>query len=127
MLVLPYEGRQGECALLNIQMEVNLHLAENKKVQVIWTVTKLGSKFNIKNDTKKEYQHDLIYSVKFSLESCEESCNDEIGRRSAERVSDHSGRDKSSRIYKHSIEKDHPTVKLQEFENFSKGFPRRKL
>ena len=35
-------------------MEINRHLAENEKAQVIYTGTKLGSKFNIKYATKKE-------------------------------------------------------------------------
>ena len=54
-----------------------------------------------------------------SLEICDESCNGEIERRLAERVSDHSVRDQSSPMYKYSIEKVHPTVKLQDFEVLS--------
>ena len=54
-------------------MEINRHLAENKNAQVIYTGTKLRSKFDSKDAIKKEYQHDLIYSVKFSLETSEES------------------------------------------------------
>lgn len=34
--------------------------------------------------------------------------------------SDHSGRDRSSQIYIHGIEKDHPTMKLEDFEILSK-------
>ena len=67
------------------------------------------------NCSKREHQHDLIYSVKWPLETCDESYNGEIGKRLAERVTDHNCRDKSFYIYKHSIEKDHPTVKLQDF------------
>ena len=47
-----------------------------------------------------------------------------MGRRLAERVSDHSGRYKSSHMHEHSIEKEHRTVKLQDFEIISKGFRR---
>ena len=47
MLILPYKGEQDERALRNINMKINCHLPDNKKVQVIYTGTKLGSKFNI--------------------------------------------------------------------------------
>ena len=39
-----------------------------------------------------------------------------------QRISDHGCRDGSSRMYKHFIEKDHPTVKLEDFQILSKGF-----
>ena len=54
-------------------MEITRHLAENKKAQVMYTGIKLGSKFNIKDATKKEYQHDFIYSAKCLLETCDKS------------------------------------------------------
>lgn len=122
MLILPYKKEQGERALRNINRNVNRHLPEVKKAQVIQAVTKLGSKFNIKDVTKKEHQHGSIYSVKFPLETCEECLIGEIGRKIAERVSEHSGRYKSFDRYKSSIEKDHPAVKILDFEIFSKRF-----
>lgn len=119
MLILHYQGKQDDRALTNINREIDRHSPENKKVQVSYTGTKLGSKINAKDVTKKEQQHDLVCSVKCPLEICDESCNGEIERRLAERVSDHSVRDKSSPMYKYSIEKVHPTVKLQDFEVLS--------
>ena len=47
--------------------------------------------------------------------------------KSEERVKDLSGRDKSSHMYKLFIEKNHPTVKRQDFEISSKGFRQRKI
>ena len=46
-------------------------------------------------------------------ETCEEICNVEIGRRLAVCVRGQSGIDKSSNMYKDSIEKDHSTVNHQ--------------
>ena len=39
-----------------------------------------------------------------------------------QRISDHGGRDRSSQMYKHSIEKDHPTEKVEDSEILGKGF-----
>ena len=47
--------------------------------------------------------------------------------KSEERVKDLSVRDKSSHMYKHFIEKNHLTVKRQDFEISSKGFRQRKI
>ena len=85
------------------------------------------NKFNIKDFTKKEHQHDLIDGVKFSSETCDEIYNYEVGGRLAERVSDLRGRDRSSHMNKHFIEKTRPTVKRQDFEISSKGFRQRKI
>ena len=105
---------------------MNCHLPENKETQLIYTGIKLGNRCNIKNVTQKEHQHDLIYSVKFLLETCNESYNFEIARLVG-RVSDHIGKDRSSHMNKHSIEIDHLTVKLEDFEILSRRFRERKL
>ena len=79
---------------------------------------------SIKDKTKKEHQQDLVYSVKCPVDTCNESYNGEIGRRLAG-VRDHSGRDKSSHMYKHSVEQDHPTVNLDDFQILCQGYRQR--
>ena len=49
LVILPYMSKQGDCPARNTNTEINSNSAENKKAQVICTVTKLGSKFNIKD------------------------------------------------------------------------------
>ena len=53
MLIVLYNGKQGEHVLKNVNMEINRHLPENKKDQLIYTGIKFGSKFNIKDTTEK--------------------------------------------------------------------------
>ena len=77
-LILPYKGKKDNRTLRNISRELNRHLPENKKTQVIYTCTKLRSKFNIKDITKREHQHDLIYSVKCPSKTCDKSYNGKI-------------------------------------------------
>ena len=49
-------------------------------MQQVYTGTKLETKFNVKDKTKKEHHHhDLTYSVKYTMKNCPESYNDETG------------------------------------------------
>ena len=69
LLIFLYRGKQGDRALRNFNREINCHLFENKKAQVICTVTKLASKLYIKSITKTDNQHDFIsyLLLKFSF------------------------------------------------------------
>ena len=53
---------------------------------LVFTGTKLGTKFNIKDKTSKEHQHDLTYSVVCPDRNCNEGYNGETGRRLIKRV-----------------------------------------
>ena len=67
MLVFPYKGIQGENTLKHIKREISKVLPEDKNMQLVYTGTKLVTKFNVKEKTKKEHNYDLIYSVKCPL------------------------------------------------------------
>ena len=49
---------------LTLQEKVNKTLPDKHKGLLVYTSTKLGCNFNIKDITKKEHKHDLVYSVK---------------------------------------------------------------
>ena len=96
-------------------------------MQLAYTGNKLGTKFNVKDKTKKEHHHDLTYSVKCSMRNCLESYNGETGRRLIERLNEHSGKDINSHMFKHSIAANHPTVTLDNCTVFSSGYCNRKF
>ena len=100
-VILPYKG---EHTLANVKRHIAKLLPEQEEVVLVFTGTKLGTKFNIKDKTSKEHQHDLTYSVICPDLNCNEGYNGEIGRRLIERVYEHSGKDVNSRVFKHSIE-----------------------
>ena len=122
MLDLLYKGIQGEHTLKNIEREISKVLPQDKNMQLFYTGTKLGTKFNVKDKTKKEHHHDLTYSVKCPMK------NGETGRRLIlERVNEHSGKDINSHMFKHSIAVNHPTVALYDFTVLSSGYRNRKF
>ena len=112
MLVLPYKEIQGEHTLKHIKREINKLLPEDKNMLLVYTGTKLGSKVNVKDKTKKKHHHDSTYSVKCPMKNCLESYNGETGRRLIERVNEHSGKDMNSHMFKHSMAANHPTVTI---------------
>ena len=127
MLVLPYKGIQGKHTLKHIKRKINKILPEYKNMQLVYTGTKLGTKFNVKDKTKKEHHHDLTYSVKCPMKNCLESYNGETGRKLIERVNEHSGKDINSHMFKHSIAANHPTVRLDDFTVLSSCYRNRKF
>ena len=74
---------------------------------------KLGSNFQIKDKTKLDHKHDLLYYVK--CPECQEDYIREIGRRLHERIRDHSGKDSRSHMLKFSLENNHEHVSFEDF------------
>ena len=108
MLVLLCKGIQGEHTLKNNKRKINKVLPENKNMELVYTGTKLGTKFNVKGKTKKEHHHDLANSVKCPVKDCIDSYNGETGRRLIEQVNERSGKDVNSHMFKCWIEANQP-------------------
>ena len=76
LLMIPYQGRKGEQAIKTIRKTIKRLLPSNIKVKVSFTGKKLNSCFNIKDRTKFEHRHDVIY-----LRKCPETMqNDKFSR-----------------------------------------------
>ena len=71
-LILPYKGKKGEHTLKNVKRHTTKLLSEQEGVALVFTGKKLGTKFNIKNETSKEHRHDLTYSVVCPDANCSE-------------------------------------------------------
>ena len=72
LLMIPYQGGKGEQVIKSVRKTIKRLLPSNIKVQVSFTGNKLSSCFNIKDKTKFEHRHDVIY-----LGTCPETtCND---------------------------------------------------
>ena len=88
-ITLPYKGQQGEKVLKSLKTTLHRSLPNNIETKVVYTRIKLGSNFQIKDKTKFNHKHDLVYYAKYP--ECEKDYTGEIGRRLHERICDHSG------------------------------------
>ena len=99
LLMLPYKGKVGETTLKSLWNTLKSVKPANDTCKIIYTWTKLASKFNIKGKISKEHKHDLIYKAQCSNLSCDETYIGEVGTRFSEGIIDHSGRDDKSHLY----------------------------
>ena len=91
----------------------------------MYTGTKLGSSFQIKDKTKFDRKHDLVYYVK--CPECQEDYIGEIGRRLHERICDHNGKDSRSHMLKHSLENNQRQVSFEDFRILRNGYTNSKI
>ena len=96
---------------------VNKLLPSNTKIEVAFKSTKLSSCFNVKDKIDFEHNHDLIYHAKCPEPTCIDDYMRESARRITERIKDHNGRDHTSQVWNHSIEKSHKNVIDKNFHN----------
>ena len=106
---------------------MNKILPNKQKATLVYTSTKLGSNFNIKDIIKKEHKHDLVYSVKCPEEICNETYIGETGRRLAERIDEHRGKDKNSHVYQHPMNSNHALVTIDDFTILNSGYKHKKF
>ena len=108
--MVPYQEGKEKQVIKWVRKTIKRLLPSNIKVQVCFTGNKLSSSFNIKDKTKFEHRHDVIY-----LETCPERTSNDyyIGEakwRIFERAKDHNGRDFKSHLLKHTLENDHQNL-----------------
>ena len=65
---------------------------------MVYTGKKLSTCFNVKGQSKFEHQHDVVYYADSPNGKSRENYAGESGRRIAERIKDHNGRDQKSHI-----------------------------
>ena len=91
LLMLPYKGEVAETTLKSLQNTLKYVIPVNNTCKIIYTGTKLASKFNIKDEISKKQKHDLIYKAQCLDLNCDETYIGEIGKRFLERIINHSG------------------------------------
>ena len=127
MLVLTYAGNKGEKIWKSMNNFSTRVLPCNVKTSTAYSGTKLSSKFQLKYQTKKDHQDDVVYYSKCPEEQCTEDCTGETGKHLMEHVKDHSGKDSKSHLFKHSVETNQNTVTLDDFKIIGKGYKRSKF
>ena len=108
LLLLPYQGEQGLHLTKSLKRNLKSLLPSTVKANIGFTSKKLSTCFQIKEQTKFEHKHDIIY-----LATCpEDNCSEIISEKAGAEFSniDHNGRDQKSHIFKHSSVKMPPTL-----------------
>ena len=70
----------------------------NIQSKVVFQGTKLSDKFNIKDQVKKEHQHNLVYIVNCPSQACTQTYIGETARGLTPRLAEHSGKSKQSSV-----------------------------
>ena len=115
-LKLPYKGVEGEKLKRSLN-KVLLKFSPNNTVsRISYNGTKLGSKFIVKNSTKPEHQHNLIYKITCPDTNCRETYVGETARRLSERVNEHSKLDGKTHVSQHAANSGHKPPEINNFD-----------
>ena len=103
-------------------------LPDRHVTKTMYTGKKLGSFFSIKDETKRQRQHDLIYYTECSESTCSsKNYIGEVARRLQERVDEHAGKDSKSHMLQHTLQSGHAAVSIDNFKIVKRGFKNHKM
>ena len=111
-MVLPYRGRSGESLVKSLTRSINRLTSGQLASKVVYKSTRLGECFNIKDTTKLDHRHDLVYKIECPDNKCKEIYIGETKRRLSVRVNEHSGKDRQSLVAKHTLDSGHGKVSM---------------
>ena len=130
-LMLPYQGDKGSNLLKSMKRYASKLLPEHTKLEIILTGKKRNSCLSIKDKTKFEHEHDLVYYVNCTEPSCSANYVGETSRRITERIKDHSGRDHALHMVKDNIKTSYSDINTPDFKiidiSFSNNKRKRKI
>ena len=122
MLLLPYQGDIGIGLTKSLKRNLDKHLPNNVKTQVTFTCQKLITQFNVKDRTKFEHKHYVIYFRTCPEQNCSDNYLGESARRISERIIGHGGRDKKSHLFQHAVVNEHRSASYGDFKIIGNGF-----
>ena len=76
----------------------------------------------MKDKTKFEHNHDIVYHGICPETDCSENYIGETARRISERVKDHRGKDVHSHLFKHTVESGHKVLDVTNYSIIGKGY-----
>ena len=127
VLILPYKFKVGETRLKSLRNTLKSVILANNTCKILYTITKLVSKFNTKEKISKKHKHDLIYKAQSPDLNCDATYVGEIGRRFSERIIDNSGRDDKPHLHEHAGKTEHKNMNIDHFEIQSNDYKNNKV
>ena len=107
LLLLLCQGKKGLHLTKSFKRNLKSLLPSTVKANIGFAGKKLGTCFQIKDQTKFEHKHDIVHLGTCPEDKYSENCISESGRQISERKIDRNGRDQKSHIFKHSSENWH--------------------
>ena len=98
MLVLAYQGKKGAFIIKSMKNRFRNLLPQCIVPKVVFTGSKLSSKFQVKDRTIFSHNHDIIYDGNCPENGCHDNFVGGAARRISERVLDHTGKDINSHL-----------------------------
>ena len=125
LISLPHKGKQRKNLIRSLKNTLDKILPQDVEPEFIYTGTKWSAKFQIKEKTKDEQKHDLVYYGK--CPEYDESYVGETGTRLQDRVDEHSEKDSKSNILRHSYQENHKNVSRNNFQILGNGYKKMKF
>ena len=121
-LNLPYAGSKGEQIIKKMKKSIANCTNNKSRVRIVYTAKKLASKFPVKDKTKKEHIHNVVYHAKCPNKKCESEYTGQTKCRLLKRTIQHNKADKNSHLLKHAKETKHRRVWIKDFQIIGKGY-----
>ena len=121
-LYYQYTGPKGNNVTKSINNNIQRIRPNNMKSRITYTGRKLGIMFQVKDLTKNQHEHGLIYYSKCPKQNCNQDHLGETGRIIIERTADHCGKDKQSHLLKHALISNHTVADLKDLKFIDKNW-----
>ena len=115
-LFLPCLGKQGIQLLSKMKNQLKKSIPSNVKTCITYKGTKLSSQFSMKDRSRFDHRHNIVYFSCCLNVNCNETYVGETDSRIKERIIDHNKRGKTSHLQKHVRESQHTHVWKDHFE-----------
>ena len=99
-----------------MKKQLKKSIPSNIRICITYKDTKLSTRFPVKERTKFEHRHDIVYFSHCPNVTCNETCVGETDRRIKERIMDHDKGDKSSYLLNQARETQHTHVWNDDFK-----------
>ena len=114
---LPFSGKEGIQLLFKMKKQLNESTLWNLKTCITYRGTELWTQFPVKDRTKFEHRHKIVYFSCCPNVNCNETYEGETDRGIKEHIMDHNKEDKNSHLLKHARESQHTHVWRDDFKS----------
>ena len=121
-LTVPFGGEQGVKLLKRLKKSIDQASKKTFIVRIVYTPSKLGTRFQVKDKTKLAHQHNVCYHIDCANKKCPSCYTGQTRCRILKRTLQHNSKDNASHMLQHSKETKHRRVTLDNVTILGKGY-----